>query len=110
MYDLDLNVGFHKLITTTIQRQITLKQNPKPNKSLAAANKVPKVVQVPLDALLLAPTGYKAQRPKNSVTAPGLILDVNLFEWFPSTSNGFVPEASAIGSVMKLYFQTYKEH
>jgi hypothetical protein len=35
------------------QRQITLKQNPNPNEGVVAANKVPCVVQDPLDTPLL---------------------------------------------------------
>jgi hypothetical protein len=97
----------------TVQRQITLKQNPNPNEDVAAANKVPKVVQDPLDVPLLG--SNKIQDPKtkktaNNVAAPGQILDVNLFGRFPSTPNEFRPKTSAIGSVMKLYLQPYKEH
>jgi hypothetical protein len=41
---------------------------------------------------------------------PGQILDVNLFGQFPWTPNEFKPKIGAIGRVMKLYFQPYKEH
>jgi hypothetical protein len=75
-------VGFHKPITVSVQIHITLKQNPNPNEGVVAANKVPWVMQDPL-------------------AAPGKILDVNLFERFPSTSNEFWPETGAIGSVKK---------
>ena len=48
-------------------------------------------------------------RPKNSDAAPGQILDVNFHGRFPSTSDEFGPETSAIGSVLKISFHSYKE-
>jgi hypothetical protein len=57
-------VGFHKLITATVQRQITLKQNSNPNEGVAAANKVPKVMQDPLDVPLLGSNMIQGPKTK----------------------------------------------
>ena len=54
-------------------------------------------------------TRYMAQRPKNSDATPRQILDVILFRQFPSTPDEFGPETGAIGSVLKLSYQPYKE-
>ena len=56
-----------------------------------------------------ATTRYTGLRSKNSDAAPGQILDVNFYGRFPSTPDEFGLETSAIESILKLYFQPYKE-
>jgi hypothetical protein len=51
----------------------------------------------------------RANGPKGGDAAPWQILDVHLFQWFPSTQMEFGYETSAIGSSIKFTFQPYKE-
>ena len=70
----------------------------------------PGTARTKTDSQIVYGVGYKAQRPKDGVAAPGQILDVKFLGRFPSTPDEFGPETSAIRSVLKLSFHPYKEH
>ena len=57
----------------------------------------------------LARHGTCDNSPKDGGAAPWQILDVTLLRRFPLTPNEFRPEASTIGSSLKLSFHSYKE-
>ena len=54
------------------------------------------------------PTRYTGHWPKRGGAAPFQILDIDLFRELLSTPNCYGPESGAVGKVMKLYFQPYK--